>query len=373
MSTPGFDRGPIRMELVAAILTGGSLLLLVWHVSRSTLRRARQAAGAKSLVIPMPHALLTGITMVLVIGAALALTTGTFLRHDDLMSNITGIMLFINWSLFMFNLAAGILMFQAGVEIRQHGILWCSGLLTRFFPYHRIKHCAWAADRQKLVVQTGWISRRLPVPARHQKDVNAALAPYVEVRSSGGSVISRPPPPTAASALSANEGNADTAQVASFRPQFGLKTMLLLVLTVGFGCSWAAVHFKPYREQMRIVSELERFNPEASWIGDQLYSLDFSGSDVKIGDEQLSQLARLTTLETLDLGDCPITDEGLRHLSHLPRLKLLMLNGTRVTDAGLVHLETLPHLTYVSLWRTNVTDGGAEKLRQALPGVDVKN
>jgi Leucine-rich repeat (LRR) protein len=217
------------------------------------------------------------------------------------------------------------------------------------------------------------MARRLPVPARHQKEVNAALAPYVEVRSGGGGVISRPPPPTAASALSANEGDTDAAQVVSFRPQFSLKAMLLLVLTAGFGCSWAALHFKPYREQMRIVKELERFDPEPNWVGGQLYSLDFSDSKVKIGDEQLSQLAQLTTLETLDLGDCPITDEGLRHLSQLPRLEMLILNGTQVTDAGLVHLEALPHLTYVSLGQTNVTGEGVERLRQALPGADIHN
>jgi beta-lactamase regulating signal transducer with metallopeptidase domain/Leucine-rich repeat (LRR) protein len=93
--------------------------------------------------------------------------------------------------------------------------------------------------------------------------------------------------------------------------------------------------------------------------------LDFTS----ITDDQLTHLAALKTLETLQLhrnrnliGDglvhlqglkslrelrfyvTPIEDDGLKHLEPLTSLEVLSLQSTHVSDAGLAHLEKLPRL-----------------------------
>ena len=63
-----------------------------------------------------------------------------------------------------------------------------------------------------------------------------------------------------------------------------------------------------------------------------------------VTDEGLKQLAALTNLRSLSLGDNPVTDAGLMELAALPRLQVLDLRRTKVTDKGLKHLKRFPHL-----------------------------
>ena len=62
-----------------------------------------------------------------------------------------------------------------------------------------------------------------------------------------------------------------------------------------------------------------------------------------------------------------VTDDGLCYLKRLTRLKSLGLGGSKVTDAGLEHLEGLTQLQALDLTGTKVTDEGVTKLQQALP------
>ncbi len=83
----------------------------------------------------------------------------------------------------------------------------------------------------------------------------------------------------------------------------------------------------------------------------------------QITDAGLAHLKGLTQLENLDLLGDNITDVGLAHLSGMTNLQNLGLFGTQITDAGLVHLEGLTHLEYLNLKGTQVGDAGLEHLR----------
>ena len=77
-------------------------------------------------------------------------------------------------------------------------------------------------------------------------------------------------------------------------------------------------------------------------------------------DELLADLCRrVETLTALGLSGCKgVTDEGVRHLAKLPSLEHLDLTGTSVTDAGLQVLRHLPRLRTLSLAWNHVTGEG---------------
>jgi hypothetical protein len=49
----------------------------------------------------------------------------------------------------------------------------------------------------------------------------------------------------------------------------------------------------------------------------------------------------------------------------------LVWPGTAVTDAGLDHLKGLPKLRNLYVWQTKVTQAGVDRLKQALPQVQI--
>src|SRR5262249_21367804 len=90
-----------------------------------------------------------------------------------------------------------------------------------------------------------------------------------------------------------------------------------------------------------------------------------------VTDAQLVHLKDLTTLTRLHLEKTKITDKGLEQLKGLVDLEYLNLYGTEITDAGLAHLEGMKKLKDLYLWQTKVTDAGVEKLKKALPQVQI--
>lgn len=100
-----------------------------------------------------------------------------------------------------------------------------------------------------------------------------------------------------------------------------------------------------------------------------LVHLNLRGTEVT--DAGLANIAGLTSLTRLHLERTKITDAGLEHLKGLTNLEYLNLYGTEVTDAGLAHLEGLKKLRRLYLWETKVTDAGVEKLKQAVPEVNI--
>lgn len=62
-------------------------------------------------------------------------------------------------------------------------------------------------------------------------------------------------------------------------------------------------------------------------------------NDVGIDDAILARIAKMTTLDHLDLNRNPVTDAGLSELKKLKRLRVLKLSGTKVTTAGVADLQ----------------------------------
>jgi len=80
-------------------------------------------------------------------------------------------------------------------------------------------------------------------------------------------------------------------------------------------------------------------------------------------DAMLEEVSRIETLTGLGLSGCRhVTDDGMRHLARLTSLQHLDLSGTAITDAGLQVLRHLPELRTISLAGTRVTDEGVGAL-----------
>jgi len=90
-----------------------------------------------------------------------------------------------------------------------------------------------------------------------------------------------------------------------------------------------------------------------------------------VTDAGLAHLKGWTDVTELHLEQTRITDRGLAFLKGMRQLTYLNLYGTNVTDAGLEHLRGLTNLKSLYVWQTKVTEAGANRLKQALPKVDV--
>ena len=66
-----------------------------------------------------------------------------------------------------------------------------------------------------------------------------------------------------------------------------------------------------------------------------------------------------------------VTDAGLKELAKLNSLQSLDLSDTQVTDAGLKELAGLKSLQTLYLGGTKVTTAGAGELQKALPGTNI--
>ena len=113
----------------------------------------------------------------------------------------------------------------------------------------------------------------------------------------------------------------------------------------------------------------------------QLERLDLSAFSVDregfgVGDEAMTVVAQLPSLESIDLRLSKVTDEGLANLAKCLSLRNVGIEGTAVTDGGLEHLLKLPHLKWLSLGvydeGTNITDEGLRTLAM-MPQLEILN
>ena len=90
-----------------------------------------------------------------------------------------------------------------------------------------------------------------------------------------------------------------------------------------------------------------------------------------ITDTGLAQIKGMTTLTRLHLEQTKVTDKGLANLKGLSNLTYLNLYGTEITDRGLEELAGLSNLKNLYLWQTKVTEAGVNKLKKALPKLEI--
>ena len=86
----------------------------------------------------------------------------------------------------------------------------------------------------------------------------------------------------------------------------------------------------------------------------------------KLVDEQLIPVGRISTLENLDLRDCPVTDKGMSHLTGLSKLKSLRLSGKSgactVGDEGMKHVGTMSALKVLAADNLWISEDGLKSL-----------
>lgn len=85
-------------------------------------------------------------------------------------------------------------------------------------------------------------------------------------------------------------------------------------------------------------------------------------SNTKIDDAAMARLASLVSLRSLQLAGTPVTDAGVGQLRSLEELEQLSLAGTAVTDAAAGVLGRFPKLTWLSLANTTVSDAAVPQL-----------
>lgn len=87
----------------------------------------------------------------------------------------------------------------------------------------------------------------------------------------------------------------------------------------------------------------------------------------------LAHLSGFTTIRTLNLNLSTCDDAGLVHVAKLGRLESLSLRQTAVTDVSVEPLSKLSQLKDLDLRGTKITPEGAKRLRQALPGCQLRH
>jgi Leucine-rich repeat (LRR) protein len=92
----------------------------------------------------------------------------------------------------------------------------------------------------------------------------------------------------------------------------------------------------------------------------RLSALD--AGDTSIGDEGIRHISGVPGLMALRIPNTDVTDEGLRHLVDSKKLNSLDLHGTAVTDEGIARLNGLPNLGTLDVSKTNVKTPGIVKL-----------
>jgi hypothetical protein len=96
------------------------------------------------------------------------------------------------------------------------------------------------------------------------------------------------------------------------------------------------------------------------------------GSDDSLTTGDVELLSAFKSLTALDLKGVRVGDELMKPLAKLTTLKELVLFESEVTDAGLMELAALKNLTSLSLQRTRVTAKGVAALQKALPKCDIR-
>ena len=340
------------MELFCALLTGFFLWLFFFHSRRSTLGRARDAAGALLIEVKPTRRAVQAARSWLIWSAGLMFLALFFIiclqfwhTHDARglsQDFLVGICLF-NFFQAVFPSYRS----DAPLELRQRGVVRPARardgqprppVLT---PWSEISGCRWYDELPKRDTLTRLLFlERGDLPLGEVEAVTAVAARFVPVYDVEGTLIAEPTPTErAAGALLPKPSGA-------WKFQFSLQSLMLLMVVVSCAASCYGIHYRRAQPQRTAVARFERFHPIVYERADDVWLVDFKASAVKPGDDDLVHLERLPVLEHLYLDGSPITDAGLKHLYTLKALKWVSLGNTQVTQRGLDDLQkALPNAT----------------------------
>lgn len=92
--------------------------------------------------------------------------------------------------------------------------------------------------------------------------------------------------------------------------------------------------------------------------------------DGQASPEGIAHASRILSLRVLRIYG-PVKDESAEQIAKLKNLESLVAPGSGITDAGLAHLAGLAQLKTLDIKGCKVTDGAVDKLKQAIPGLEV--
>ena len=160
-----------------------------------------------------------------------------------------------------------------------------------------------------------------------------------------------------------------TEQIKPRRFQFGLRTILILILLVCIGSS-AYRRYNAYRAIDAIQSKAGFVRPAPKAKGwrrifsndvYKVHHLSFHSS-FSVADRDVAAITKLPWLRRLSLHRTAVTDKSANYVAKLTELEALSYQATKLTDAGLAKLSNLKKLKSLSLKHTKVTNVGAEHL-----------
>jgi len=112
----------------------------------------------------------------------------------------------------------------------------------------------------------------------------------------------------------------------------------------------------PLYHQIQDMEELAKLR-----LLSRLTSANFFGTD--LDDRGLQHVARVSTLDQLDLQETKITNDGLAHLAKLPLLSYLRLKDNRqLTNDCIPHILRLTALSNLQVHETSIDQAGLNQL-----------
>lgn len=154
--------------------------------------------------------------------------------------------------------------------------------------------------------------------------------------------------------------------------QFSLRSLIAFMVMCSVGFGWLGYERQKVRDRRQAIEAIKKLGGRIQYanatrpvwfrkiLGDdsdgEVVQVNLMNS--RVADSDLRRLAELTNLKTLCLADTKITDAGLVHLTGLRKLECLYLHDTKITDDGMASLAGLSRLTFLSLDGTDVTDDG---------------
>jgi hypothetical protein len=98
---------------------------------------------------------------------------------------------------------------------------------------------------------------------------------------------------------------------------------------------------------------------DASWDATRL-----NLESTAITDADLQNIARIRSLEELDLSNCNVSDAGMPNVISLDKLKTLWLTSTKVTDAAVGVLAQLKQIEFVEVSQTQTSPTAWKSLQR---------
>lgn len=244
----------------------------------------------------------------------------------------------------------------------------------RFIAWEQIECChEWLRYEGCLEVNLRRGIRRtiqLKIPHACKDAVLEIMARFVEIRTTRGVVVSRPPSNSAENAPAAT--SPQPRQKHSIF-QYDLLTLLLFMLVVASFSSWFGILWQRSDHLSNQMARLqEKYQGlKYSQSGMDIHDLDFSKCPVALSDDVLLDVETYPQLTSLYLPNVSLTDDSLVHLEGLTQLQFLDLSGKGITDNGLKHLLSLKKLEFLTLKNTSVTLEGVNELKKQMPKINI--